>query len=63
MKDGQPTSTKPQDERPERVIPKEINRCKSVRWIQDALEDDEVREALRRPVDYVHRGDRNGHPK
>ena len=63
MKDGQPTSKKPRNERPEKAIPKEINQRKSARWIQDALEDDEVREAIRRPVDYVHRGDRNGHAK
>ncbi|MBP1092691.1 hypothetical protein ABIE85_002136 [Bradyrhizobium diazoefficiens] len=61
MKHGQPPSKQPQDERPEKAIPKEINQCKSVRWIQDALEDDEVRDVLRRPVDYVRLGDRNGH--
>lgn len=41
----------------------EINQCKSARGIQDALKDDEVREAVRRPVDYVHRGARSGHTR
>ena len=56
MKDGQPTTEKPQNERVEKIVTKEINRGTPARWVQDALEDDEVREALRSPLDYICQG-------
>lgn len=56
MKDGQPTSEQPQNERVEKIITKEINRPTLARWVQDALEDNEVREALRSPLDYICQG-------